>query len=77
MELRIQLKVCEACGCLWYRAQVETRVYCSQCVERFKDFPVAQTSKRKGRPRKVTLHTVFAVNDSAYPVAASCAAGAQ
>ena len=64
MELRIQLKVCEGCGCLWYRAQVETRVYCSQCYERFKDFPAPQSRKRRGRPKKTTLPTVFAVHDT-------------
>jgi hypothetical protein len=70
MELRIQLKVCEGCGCLWYRAQVETRVYCAQCVERFKDFPTATASRRKGRPRKITLPTVFAVHDTSFYAAA-------
>jgi hypothetical protein len=61
MELRVNLKVCEGCGCLWYRAQVETRVYCTSCHERFKDFPTAQTRKRRGRPKKTILPTVFAV----------------
>ena len=61
MDLRVHLKVCEACGCLWYRAQVDARVYCIQCHERFKDFPTAESRKRRGRPRKVTLSTVFAV----------------
>ena len=65
MELRVNLKVCEGCGCLWYRAQVDTRVYCSVCQERFKDFPTAQHRKRRGRPRKTILTTVFAVEASA------------
>ena len=61
MDLRVHLKICEACGCLWYRAQFEARVYCSTCFERFKDFPAVQGRKRRGRPRKVVLPTVFAV----------------
>ena len=65
MELRVHLKICEGCGCLWYRAQVETRVYCAACNERFKQFPTPQSRKRRGRPRKMILPTVFAVQASA------------
>jgi hypothetical protein len=65
MELRVNLKVCEGCGCLWYRAQVETRVYCTSCHERFKEFPIAQSRKRRGRPKKTILPTVFAVEAQA------------
>jgi len=61
MELRVYLKVCEVCGCLWYRTQTETRVYCSTCYEKLKEFPTPQSRKRRGRPRKVNLPTVFAV----------------
>jgi len=61
MELRVHLKVCEGCGCLWYRIQDEIRVYCTACNERFKDFPTPQSRKRRGRPKKTTLPTVFAV----------------
>lgn len=61
MELRVHLKVCEACGCLWFRAQSETTVYCSTCHDRFKDFPTPQSRRRRGRPKKATLPTVFAV----------------
>lgn len=64
MELRVHLKICEACGCLWFRAQVETTVYCSACYERFKDFPTPAVRRRKGRPKKTTLPTVFAVEAS-------------
>lgn len=65
MELRVHLKVCEGCGCLWFRAQVETRVYCTACFERLKEFPTPESRKRRGRPRKTTLPTVFAVQASA------------
>ena len=61
MDLRVHLKICEACGCLWYRAQFEARVYCSTCYDRFKEFPAVQGRKRRGRPRKVVLPAVFAV----------------
>jgi hypothetical protein len=64
MELRVHLKVCEACGCLWFRVQAETSVYCSTCHERFKDFPTPQTRRRRGRPKKTTLPAVFAVEAS-------------
>ncbi|HEX4320296.1 MAG TPA: hypothetical protein VHZ52_05300 [Acidobacteriaceae bacterium] len=61
MELRVHLKICEGCGCLWYRAQVETGVYCTACRERFKQFPTPTSRKRRGRPGKTILPTVFAV----------------
>jgi hypothetical protein len=66
MELRVHLKVCEGCGCLWYRVQTESGVYCSSCCNRFKEFPTPQSRKRSGRPRKLTLPTVFAVHASAH-----------
>ena len=54
MELRVQLKVCESCGCLWYRAQTQGSVYCISCEEKLKDFPTPESRKRRGRPdRKV------------------------
>jgi len=31
MDLRVQLKICEGCGCLWYRAQTHGSVYCKEC----------------------------------------------
>jgi hypothetical protein len=65
MDLRVNLKVCEGCGCLWYRTQVEIRVYCTACNERFKEFPTPQSRKRRGRPKKMLLPTVFAVRAEA------------
>jgi len=61
MEMRVHLKVCEACGCLWFRVQAETTVYCSACYERFKEFPTSEGRRRRGRPKKTTLPAVFAV----------------
>ena len=65
MDLRVNLKVCEGCGCLWYRTQVEIRVYCTACNERFKEFPTSRSRKRRGRPKKMLLPTVFAVQAEA------------
>jgi hypothetical protein len=50
MELRVQLKVCEGCGCLWYRAQDHLSVYCQPCEVKLREFPAPETRKRRGRP---------------------------
>ena len=50
MELRVQLKICEGCGCLWYRAQTQGSVYCKECETKLKDFPSPESRKRRGRP---------------------------
>lgn len=76
MELRVHLKICEGCGCLWYRAHIETRVYCAACNERFKEFPTPQSRKRRGRPRKLNLPTVFAVQATAEMIFEERSAGA-
>ena len=52
MELRVQLKVCEACGCLWFRSQVQGTVYCRSCDEKLKDFPSPESRKRRWRPSR-------------------------
>jgi uncharacterized Zn finger protein (UPF0148 family) len=61
MELRVQLKVCEGCGCLWYRAQEQGSVYCFRCETKLKDFPSPETRKRRGRPCRKVLAKVWAV----------------
>lgn len=66
MELRVHLKVCEGCGCLWYRSQLDAGVYCASCAWRFREFPTPLSRKRRGRPRKLTLPTVLAVEDYAW-----------
>jgi hypothetical protein len=68
MYLSVHLKVCEGCGCLWYRSQVDSGVYCAPCAQRFQEFPTPESRKRRGRPKKITLPTVLAVEDSAVPV---------
>jgi hypothetical protein len=61
MDLRVQLKICEGCGCLWYRAQTQGTVYCLRCEVKLKDFPTAETRKRPGRPCRKVLAKVWAV----------------
>jgi len=50
MELRVQLKICEGCGCLWYRTHTQGSVYCRECVVKLQDFPAPECRKRRGRP---------------------------
>ena len=50
MELCVQLKICEGCGCLWYRPQTQGTVYCRECEVKLQDFPLPETRKRRGRP---------------------------
>jgi hypothetical protein len=64
MELRVQLKVCEGCGCLWYRAQTIESVYCLRCEEKLKEFPSPESRKRRGRPCRKELVTVWAVAEA-------------
>jgi hypothetical protein len=61
MELRVQLKICEGCGCLWYRAQTQGSVYCHRCEAKLKDFPTPESRKRRGRPGRKVLARVWAV----------------
>jgi len=65
MELRVQLKVCEGCGCLWYRAQIQWGVYCKICEVKLKDFPSPESRKRRGRPSRKPLLRVWAVAEEA------------
>jgi len=50
MEVRVHLKICEGCGCLWFRAQNQGSVYCCECETKLKDFPEPESRKRRGRP---------------------------
>lgn len=61
MELRVQLKICEGCGCLWYRAQTHGSVYCRNCEQKLKEFPSPESRKRRGRPRRGPLTKIWAV----------------
>lgn len=64
MEVRVQLKICEGCGCLWFRAQTHKGVYCSECEVRMKDFPSPESRKPRGRPRKRQLMNVLGVAEA-------------
>ena len=51
MEVRVQLKVCEGCGCLWYRAQTLESVYCKECESKLRDVSIPgepQTARPSG-----------------------------
>ncbi len=52
MELRLELKICEGCGCLWYRIQDLETVYCRGCEIRFREFPAPTNQRRRRAPRR-------------------------
>ena len=64
MELRVQLKICERCGCLWYRSQEEENVYCRQCLTRLREFPSPASRKRRGRPPGRQVARIWAVAEA-------------
>ena len=45
MEVRVQLKICEGCGCLWFRAQTQGSVYCRECESKAERFSIAGKSQ--------------------------------
>jgi hypothetical protein len=61
MELRVYLKVCEGCGCLWYRPQTVGSVYCKECEVKLRDFPPPESRKRRGRPARKPASRIWAV----------------
>lgn len=61
MEVRVQLKICEGCGCLWYRALNQGSVYCRECRSKLREFPSPESRKRRGRPSRTKLSRVWAV----------------
>jgi len=62
MDLYLDLKICESCGCLWLRSHSELSVYCAPCLDRLKQFPAVGGRKGRGRPRKINLPTLHAVD---------------
>ncbi len=64
MEMCVQLKVCESCGCLWYRAQAQENVYCSRCEKTLRQFPAPESRKRPGRPLGKALVEVWAIAEA-------------
>jgi hypothetical protein len=72
MDLCVHLKICEGCGCLWYRPQTIEDVYCKVCATRLRDFPSPESRKRRGRPvRRNSVHTkpVCSILDTVWAVA--------
>lgn len=65
MEFCVQLKVCEGCGCLWFRAQHRECVYCSGCEMRFAEFPSPETRKTRGRPSRKAAGRAWGVSPAA------------
>lgn len=65
MELCVQLKVCEGCGCLWYRARTQGSVYCKECEIKLREFPTPESRRRRGRPARKTLPRLWAVAEVA------------
>ena len=55
MEVCVQLKICEGCGCLWYRAQTSGTVYCTRCKTELEKYPSPESRKRRGRPATETI----------------------
>jgi hypothetical protein len=64
MEVRIYLKICEGCGCLWYRAQGQGSVYCKDCRVKLREFPSPDSRKRRGRPGNRQVATIWAVAEA-------------
>jgi hypothetical protein len=65
MELRVQLKICEGCGCLFYRTEARENIYCHVCKEKLRDFPSPESRKRRGRPGRKTIPRIWAVGTAA------------
>jgi hypothetical protein len=64
MEVRVQLKICEGCGSLFYRAQTQGSIYCRGCDAKLRNFPTPESRKRRGRPSRKSLIRVWAVADT-------------
>ena len=65
MELRVQLKVCESCGCLWYRALNHGTVYCQRCEIKLQDYPSPESRKRRGRSTRKPVMKGWALSEAA------------
>ncbi len=55
MDIRVELKVCEACGRIFTRTSTQQSPCCSACTSVLKDFPSVETRKRRGRPTRKHL----------------------
>jgi hypothetical protein len=64
MEMCVQLKICEGCGCLWFRAEQQHNVYCRACEAKLREFPTPESRKRRGRPPCKPASPVFEVSEA-------------
>jgi hypothetical protein len=55
MQVFVDLKVCESCGSLWYRAAGEVKIYCGACAVKLGEFPLPRLRRRPGGRRKLTV----------------------
>jgi hypothetical protein len=54
MDLCVQLKICEGCGCLWIRPTcLGSSAYCRGCQIKLKDFPIDTRLSRRAARRGV------------------------
>ena len=58
MHVLVDLKICESCGSLWYRANGGLQVYCNCCAAKLGDFPSPRTRPRPGGKRKRAVAAV-------------------
>lgn len=64
MELRVQLKICEGCGSLFFRPQTKGNIYCQSCEVKLKEFPSPESRKRRGRPSSKVIPRVWGVAEA-------------
>ena len=56
--LRVQLKVCEGCGGLWFRTQGGTNIYCSSCEGKHRTLRPDGGSIFSSRIKDETVHRI-------------------
>ena len=56
-DLRVDLKVCEACGALWLRGGVADGVYCRGCARKLAQFPAPKGRHAGGRKPRLARVT--------------------
>jgi hypothetical protein len=56
--LRVQLKVCEGCGGLWFRTQNTEDVYGRCCAGKLALHAKAAPTERRGRRAKHHMHAI-------------------
>ena len=62
MHVLVDLKICESCGSLWYRAAGGAQVYCNCCAEKLGEFPCPRSRRRPGGRRKPPVQAVAFLN---------------